>query len=127
MHAPARISTGTPLHVPRGRLVLLDVYGTLHDPDLWHAPDELQPDRFAGIEPDPFTLIPQGGGDAATGHRCPGERVTIELIKTALRLLTSLRYDLPPQDLRVRLGRMPARPRSGVVIAHVRPRIAEPR
>lgn len=115
------------VHVPGGRLVLLDVYGTLHDPDLWHAPEEFDPNRFAGREPDPFTLIPQGGGEVTTGHRCPGERVTIELIKTAVRMLTSLSYDLPPQDLRMRLGRMPSRPRSGVVIEHVRPRIAEPR
>jgi len=115
------------VHVPRGRLVLLDVYGTLHDPELWHAPGEFELDRFTGIEPDPFTLVPQGGGDATTGHRCPGERVAIELIKTTVRLLTSLSYDLPPQDLRVRMGRMPTRPRSGVVIEHVRPRIPQPR
>jgi fatty-acid peroxygenase len=97
----------------RGRLVLLDVYGTNHQPALWADPDRFDPDRYAGRPPDPDSLIPQGGGDAATGHRCPGERVAIELIKVSAALLAGLDYDVPAQDLGVRLSRMPTLPRSG--------------
>jgi fatty-acid peroxygenase len=96
--------------VPRGRRVVLDVYGTLHDPGIWTDPERFDPARFVGRDPDPFTFLPQGGGDPATGHRCPGERVAIELLKTAARHLA---LDRPP----VRgaagypLSRIPTRPR----------------
>lgn len=106
---------------PPGRLAVLDVYGTDHDPALWTQPERFDPDRFLPREPEPFTFIPQGGGDPATGHRCPGERVTVEMVKTALRLLVRLRYDLPAQDLGFSLSRIPTRPRSGVVLTSVGP------
>src|SRR4051812_35089950 len=55
--------------VRRGRRVLLDVYGTLHDPAVWAEPERFDLDRFLGVEPDEYAFIPQGGGDPATGHR----------------------------------------------------------
>lgn len=104
-----------------GDRVLLDLYGTNHDPRIWRDPEVFRPERFVGWAGDPFTLIPQGGGDVATGHRCPGERTTIELTKTAVRLLTrAMTYDVPPQDLRVSLARIPAQPASRLVIEHAR-------
>ncbi|MCW2864219.1 MAG: fatty acid alpha hydroxylase, cytochrome [Actinoallomurus sp.] len=106
--------------IRRGRMVVLDVYGTCHHPDLWPDPQRFDPERFISREPDPFAFVPQGGGDPATGHRCAGERVTVELLKVATRLLTRLNYDIPRQDLRYPLTRMPTRPRSGFLIANVR-------
>jgi fatty-acid peroxygenase len=106
--------------VPRRRMIVLDVYGTCHDPALWPDPQRFDPERFVGREPDPFAFVPHGGGDPATGHRCAGERVTVELLKGATLLLTRLNYDVPRQDLRFPLTRMPTRPRSGFVIANVR-------
>ena len=106
---------------PQGRLVLLDLYGTNRHPALWQEPDRFHPERFATWEGDPYTLIPQGGGDHDTGHRCPGEWITIRLMKTAVRLLTrETAYQVPHQDLHVSLSRMPARPRSGFVLRDVR-------
>ncbi len=65
-------------------------------------------------------FIPQGGGDPARGHRCPGEWVVIELMKTAVLLLTKeMSYQVPPQDLYIRLSRMPAIPKSRFVISRV--------
>jgi fatty-acid peroxygenase len=62
-----------------------------------------------------------------TTHRCPGEPATIDLMKAAVLLLaTSMDYDVPPQDLRIDLARMPARPESGFVMSGVRPREARP-
>jgi fatty-acid peroxygenase len=104
-----------------GTLVLLDIYGTNHDPRIWDAPDQFRPDRFAEWAGDAFELIPQGGGDRATGHRCPGEWITMHEVTLALHFLThGVAYDVPDQDLTVDLRRMPTRPRSGVVIDHVR-------
>ena len=90
---------------------VLDVHGTDHDPAHW--PD---PDRFLTGPVDPETLVPQGGGDVATGHRCPGEDVVLTMIAVATRTLARLDYTLPPQDLEVDLSRVPTRPRSGVLL-----------
>jgi fatty-acid peroxygenase len=42
------------------------------------------------------------------------------LTKAALRELTHIDYDLPPQNLHIDLTRVPALPASGLVIANVR-------
>nr|MDT0661806.1 cytochrome P450 [Micromonospora sp. DSM 115978] len=110
------------LDFPAGRRVLLDLYGTNHDPRTWVEPDRFRPERFRDWDRDPFSLIPQGGGEHHAGHRCAGEWITIELMRRALRLLTGgMRYDVPPQDLRMPLRRFPALPASGFVITNVRP------
>src|SRR5690606_9683065 len=107
--------------IPSGARVLLDLYGTNHDARWWPQPGQFQPERFRDWDGDPFTLIPQGGGDHYAGHRCAGEWLTIALMKTALEFLTtSIRYDVPAQDLRVSLSRMPAAPASGFVMSNVR-------
>ena len=103
-----------------GARVVLDVYGTLRDPRRFEAPEELRPERWRGREPSAFDLIPQGGGAFATGHRCAGEWLTIEVMKQALRVLTrELTYEVPAQDLGYSLRRMPTAPRSGFVMTHV--------
>ncbi|RKN42637.1 cytochrome P450 [Micromonospora endolithica] len=108
-------------HFPRGRRVLLDLYGTNHHRALWPEPERFRPERFTGWRDDPFGLIPQGGGDHHVGHRCAGEWITIELMKRAVATLAgSMSYDVPPQDLAVSLHRMPALPPSGFVITNVR-------
>lgn len=104
-----------------GEWVLLDLYGTNRDPRSWRDPDAFNPDRFLGRPIGPFELVPQGGGDHRTGHRCPGEWITIAVLKRAARLLTAaMRYDVPDQNLSVRLNRFPTLPRSGFVITNVR-------
>jgi fatty-acid peroxygenase len=106
---------GVPLR--RGGLVVLDVHGTDHDPASWPDPDRFDPGRFLDGPVDAAALVPQGGGDVVTGHRCPGEDVTLTMIATAVRVLAGLDRTLPEQDLEVDLSRMPTRPRSGVVLA----------
>ncbi|GAB2956075.1 fatty-acid peroxygenase [Micromonospora polyrhachis] len=105
---------------PQGRRVLLGLYGTDHDPRLWSDPDQFRPERFVDRPEDPWTLIPQGGGDHHVNHRCPGEWITIELIQSAVTLLASgMSYDVPDQDLRVSLRQMPTLPNSRLVLANV--------
>lgn len=105
---------------PADRRVLLDLYGTNRDPRAWSEPNRFRPERFIGWAGDPYTLVPQGGGDHATGHRCAGEWITIEVLGRAIRALVGrTRYRVPPQDLRVSLARIPTGPRSGFVIEGV--------
>jgi fatty-acid peroxygenase len=105
----------------KGARVLLDVYGTNHDPRIWGDPDRFRPERFRDWNGTAYNFVPQGGGGhPLEGHRCPGEAPTTELIKAALRELTRLQYDLPPQDLSIDFARMPALPASGLVIANIR-------
>jgi fatty-acid peroxygenase len=108
-----------------GDWMLLDLYGTNHDDRSWTDAGSFRPERFLGWPGDPYTLIPQGGGDHAHGHRCAGEWITIAVMTTVLRLLLErTRYDVPLQDMRIDLDRIPARPRSGFVMSDVRPAAA---
>jgi fatty-acid peroxygenase len=115
------------IQFPEGRRVLLDLHGTNHDPDYWDAPEEFRPDRFLAWDQSPFNFIPQGGGDHYAHHRCAGEWITIELMKVAVRfLMTEMDYVLPAQDLGVNEQRLPAKPRSGVVISKIKARSQSP-
>ena len=108
-------------HLTQGTKVLLDLYGTNRDRRLWDNPDKFNPERFHESAIGQFNLIPQGGGDYYTNHRCPGEWITIELMKVALNFLaTSLEYDVPEQNLKISLSRMPTAPKSGLVISDVK-------
>ncbi|NES27125.1 cytochrome P450 [Micromonospora terminaliae] len=106
-------------HVRAGSLVLLDIYGQNHDATLWPDPYRFDPGRFVGRAPDPYELIPQGGADARTGHRCPGEDVTVALLAAFAGRLARLDYTVPGQDLTISLRRIPALPRSRVVLTDV--------
>ncbi|MCX0247598.1 cytochrome P450 [Streptomyces drozdowiczii] len=103
-----------------GTLVLLDLYGQNHDPDLWPRPYVFDPARFHGTPVRPDELVPQGGGDPAAGHRCPGEDITLALLSALAVLLSGLAYRVPEQDLSIPLHRVPTAPRSGFVIEDVR-------
>ena len=106
---------------PREVRVLLDLYGTDHDPRTWDAPEGFRPERFRGWSRSPFGFIPQGGGDHHADHRCAGEWITIELMKAAVGFLAgTLSYDVPEQDLTIDRSSLPALPRSGFVIKNIR-------
>ncbi|MEV7197619.1 cytochrome P450 [Streptomyces sp. NPDC093510] len=114
--APADIEWhGEP--IAEGTMVLLDLYGQNHDPQLWDSPYTFDPERFTGREPGRDELVPQGGGEVSQGHRCPGEDVTLAVLSTLLPRLARLDYDVPEQDLRIPLNRMPTKPRSGFAIS----------
>jgi len=105
---------------PRGRRTILDLYGTDHDPRVWQEPERFEPERFRDWNGSPFTFIPQGPGDHERNHRCPGEWITIALMRQAVTFLaTRLRYELPEQDLAIDRSKLPPLPRSGFVMANV--------
>jgi fatty-acid peroxygenase len=113
------------LKFPAGARALLDLYGTDHDPALWPQPELFRPERFADWDGDLFNFIPQGGGDAAAGHRCAGEQAVVALMKTGAYFLAGrMDYEVPPQNLAVSLRRMPAQPADRFIVRHVRRRLA---
>jgi fatty-acid peroxygenase len=105
----------------RGDWALMDLYGTNRDPRRWEDPEAFRPERFRDRAIGAHEFIPQGGGAHAETHRCPGEWVTIEQMKTITRLLArEMRYAVPDQDLGIDLGRLPALPNSRFVMRDVR-------
>lgn len=105
--------------IPKGSMVLLDLYGQNHGPRPWPEPYAFAPSRILSCEPDRDTLVPQGGGDPATHHRCPGEDVTLTVLETLAPRLATLRYDIPDQNLRIPLRRIPTAPCSGFIMTSV--------
>lgn len=102
-------------------LVLLDVYGMNHDPKVWNNPNEFQPERFKEKNDRLFKFIPQGGGDPAKGHRCPGEGITIEIMKTSLDFLVNkIAFEVPEQDLSYSLSKMPTLPKSRFIMSNIK-------
>ena len=108
-------------HFKKGTSVLIDIYGTNHDSELWEDPFEFRPERFNDREKDLFDFVPQGGGDPHTGHRCPGEEVTIKIMEASFRFLVNeLKYDVPSeQDLSIDHVRIPTLPKSRLVIQNI--------
>lgn len=103
-----------------GTRFLLDVYGTNHDPRVWKRPEVFMPERFQDWQPDPYDMIPQGGGSYSLHHRCPGEATTILLTKRLVLLLVKqLKYNVRPGDYSLDLTRIPAAPRSPFIIRNV--------
>lgn len=100
--------------------VIFDIYGTNHDPRLWSMPSQFNPDRFRNMQSLPSHFVPQGIGDHHLHHRCPGELITIELMKAFSEyFVQSMRYSVPSQDLSLDLSRLPGVPKSHVIISRV--------
>jgi fatty-acid peroxygenase len=106
---------------PEGTRVLLDLHGVNHDPRVWKEPKLFMPERFLNWQESAYTFIPQGGGDHLRNHRCAGEWLTIALMKAALEFfVTGVSYTLPEQDLEIDRTRLPALPRSHLILSNVR-------
>lgn len=110
-----------------GDWVMLDLYATNHSGRIWSRPEAFLPQRFRGRTVSLNELVPQGGGYADSGHRCPGEDPTVELMRETVRLLSrAVEYDVPQQDLRISLRRILAAPQSGFEISNVRRKARTP-
>ncbi|MGW5241759.1 cytochrome P450 [Monashia sp. NPDC004114] len=118
----SRPTTYAGVAVPARRRVLLEVVASNRDHGSWAQPHTFDPTRFLGTGAEwSDHLVPQGGGRPESGHRCPGELVTVGLLSlTASRLALLDTSPSNGQDLGWSWRRLPTMPRSGVVL-DVRP------
>lgn len=67
--------------------------------------------------------MPQGGGDPAVHHRCPGEPVSTRLMGVALdQLLKHMTYTPVRPAAPIDYRRLPALPKGGYRIQNISPR-----
>nr|BAU59407.1 cytochrome P450 81B80 [Fallopia sachalinensis] len=68
--------------VPRGTMLMVNVWAIHNDPKLWDEPREFKPERFDGVGGDRvgFKLMPFGSGRRA----CPGEALAVRTVGLAL-------------------------------------------
>lgn len=82
-----------PWRVPRGMHIMIGISLVQTDPDLFEAPHHFWPERFLGQRPDPYQLIPFGGGV----RRCIGAAFAHMELQVVLRTLLS-EHVLAPTD-----------------------------
>lgn len=104
--------------VREGQRVLLDLLGTNTDPTHWEDANAFDPERFLDVD-DAEQLeafIPQGGAGVRTGHRCPGEKITVTALSAAVAALSrdEVRIGESAEDLTFPWTRMLTRPATGV-------------
>lgn len=86
-------------------------------------PEEFDPTRFLGTgEVFAPYFVPQGGGEVETGHRCPGEVLTVGLLALTAGELSRLDGRVARDGLDWSMRRMPTAPRNGVLLSDVRRR-----
>ncbi|XP_031267203.1 cytochrome P450 81Q32-like [Pistacia vera] len=68
--------------IPRGTMLLVNMWAIQHDPKIWEDPTEFKPERFEGFEGvrDGFKLMPFGAGRRS----CPGEGLALRMVGLAL-------------------------------------------
>ncbi|RSZ65510.1 cytochrome P450 [Corynebacterium hylobatis] len=110
--------------VRKGQRVLLDFVGTLTSPAEWRDAGSFDPERFLpydGVEAaESITaFIPQGGGDVRTGHRCPGEKITVSALAAAVVVMCrpDVTISSDVKDTTFPWTRMLTRPATGVRIS----------
>ena len=112
----------------KGKLVLLDIYGINHDSRIWNNPDQFQPERFKKWKFDPYEFIPHGGSNPSSSHRCPGEFVTVEIMKTTLDFLVNqITFQVPKQNLNYNMQKIPTLPESGFIMNEIKLKITKSR
>ncbi|MGR6740658.1 cytochrome P450 [Microbacterium sp. F1-18] len=101
--------------VAAGGRIVLDILGTNLDDRSWERAGEFTPERFIGVDDYEAlpAFIPHGGADVATGHRCPGEKLAIAGLATAIAALSHPGVTILGDGLEVNTRRLPTKPASG--------------
>ncbi|KAH7652462.1 Isoflavone 2'-hydroxylase protein [Dioscorea alata] len=71
-------------HVPKGTMLLVNLWGIQRDPELWDDAMSFKPERFAGeIEEKGLKYLPFGAGR----RKCPGEHLAVRMVTGAVGAL----------------------------------------
>ncbi|WCJ35515.1 Cytochrome P450 81Q32 [Euphorbia peplus] len=66
--------------VPRGTMLMVNVFAIQNDPKLWEEPTKFRPERHLEAQRDGYVMLPFG-----TGRRgCPGEGLALRIVGLAL-------------------------------------------
>ncbi|KAL5559121.1 hypothetical protein UlMin_035332 [Ulmus minor] len=81
-HESSQECTVGGFRVPRGTMLLVNLWAIQNDPKIWEEPEKFKPERFVDVEGkrDGFTLLPFGAGRRG----CPGEGLAIRMVGLAL-------------------------------------------
>ncbi|XP_076920084.1 cytochrome P450 81C13-like [Bidens hawaiensis] len=81
-HESAEDCTVGGYHVPKGTILLVNVWAIQNDPNIWGDPKTFRPERFEGLEGyrDGFKFMPFGFGRRG----CPGDDMGMRLVGLCL-------------------------------------------
>jgi cytochrome P450 len=102
----------------RGWKAMGALHSAMRDARTFTRPERFDPDRFSPERAEdrraPNSYVPHGGGPM-DGHRCAGEALADVLLVTFAALaLRRYTWELPPQDLGMRLAGLAPLPRDGL-------------
>ncbi|XP_044510843.1 cytochrome P450 81Q32-like [Mangifera indica] len=84
--------------IPRGTMLLVNLWAIQHDPTIWEDSTKFRPERFEGFEGvrDGFKLMPFGVGRRS----CPGEGLALRMVGLALgSLIQCFNWERPNKDM----------------------------
>jgi len=109
---------------PKGWPVILAVHATHRDPLVYTDPERFDPMRFGEERQEHknaderFVIVQQGGSEPNTNHRCAGEVMTTLMLKSlAAKMAVLYSWELPAQNLRIPMHKIPTMPKSGVILS----------
>lgn len=81
-HESSKKCTITGYNVPKGTMLMVNVWAIHHDPKIWAEPMKFKPERFEKVigKRDAFELMPFGYGRRS----CPGKHMAVRVISLAL-------------------------------------------
>ncbi|MCA1408755.1 cytochrome P450 [Ensifer sp. IC3342] len=104
--------------LPEGSWLLLDLYGTTHDPRLFPSPMNFSAERKLTWRERDFRFIPHGGGRPEASHRCPGEKITVEIMTETVKVLCGPPpFRIMPASAEIPLSAIPASPVPAIRVA----------
>jgi len=108
--------------IPEDSWVVLDIYGTDHDPRHIENPETFKVDRYVENAEnisyeEEYTMIAQGGGDFRSMHRCAGEWITLHTLRVLSdHLVNKFDFTIPDQDFEIPLDQFPTYPQAGILL-----------